>query len=81
VKNIQYAEVKNTSGPVTMTNLLDGKRDQLVILCFEDNNTTVQSGSNFRLAGGVSFNFTLLDMLTLLNVDGITWVEVSRSIN
>jgi Pectate lyase superfamily protein len=81
ITNLQYVEVHNPSGAVTMTNLLGGARDQQVTFRFEDNNTTVQSGTNFRLAGGVSKTFAAMNTLTLLNVDGVTWVELCRSIN
>jgi hypothetical protein len=80
VHNLQYVEVQNGS-PVTMTNLTGGARDQLLILRFEDNNTTVQSGGAILLAGKVNKTFAALDTLTLLNVNGATWVEVCRSIN
>ena len=81
VANMQYAEVHNSGGPVNMTNMLGGKRDQMITLRFEDNNTTVQNTANLRLAGAASKTFKILDTLTLLNVDGTTWVEVCRSVN
>lgn len=42
---------------------------------------TVTNGTNLKLAGGVDFNATADDTLTLATTNGVTWREVARSVN
>ena len=73
--------MENNSSPVTITNFLSPYAGQMITIAFNDSNTTVQSNSNVRLQGNADFNGTSLDTLTLLNTNGMQWVEVTRSVN
>lgn len=67
-------------GATTVTNLLHGKQGQKVTLIFSDENTTLQHGSNLKLAGGSDFVSSANDVVGLVYT-GSVWVETERSVN
>lgn len=69
-----------TSGTTTITGFDDGVLGQTITL-LADNNITIQQGANIKLAGGVDYNMTAFDTLTLVTYAAGVWVEVSRSVN
>jgi hypothetical protein len=79
VRGSRTAMATNSSA-TTVTDLLNGYKGQLLTVLFTDSNTTLQHGSNFKLAGGVDFVSTADDSITLV-YQGAHWQEVSRSLN
>jgi hypothetical protein len=69
-----------TTGTTTITAFDNGVPGQTITLLADDN-ITIQQGANIKLAGGVDYNMTSLDTLTLVTYAAGIWVEVSRSIN
>lgn len=78
VSGISYLYIQN-SGATSITNFTNGIANQIIILIFNDTNTTV-TRNNAYLSGGVNFTSTAGDLLTLI-YDGTIWYEVCRSIN
>ncbi|MDA3806964.1 MAG: hypothetical protein PF440_03535 [Thiomicrorhabdus sp.] len=72
-------EVTNSSA-TTVTNLTSASVGQIITLVFMNNNTTFQSGTTVRLAGGTDFVGSFFDTLTLIYNDP-DWHEISRSVN
>lgn len=77
VSGISYLSISNSS-PTTITNFDDAVVGQMLILRFEDSNTTI-TRANAYLAGGVNFTSTQYDILVLFR--GNFWVEMCRSVN
>lgn len=78
VSGITYLSITNAS-PTTITNFTNAVDGQVIILLFNDSNTTV-TRNNAYLAGGVNFTSTNADTLTLI-YSSPYWYEVCRSIN
>jgi hypothetical protein len=78
VLNISYLSIINSSA-TTITNFTNGGPNQILVLKFNDSNTTIDR-SNAYLSGGVNFVSTANDTLTLIQVGGF-WYEVCRSVN
>jgi len=66
------------TGATTITNFDDGVLGQHITILFVDSNTTISDGGNFKLSA--NFSSTADDVLVLF-FDGVTWYEVSRSVN
>lgn len=75
-------DIANT-GATTITNFDDEVIGQRWLLNFKDGNTTIQSGSNVRLAGGVNFVASADDTLELYKqrTSPFAIIEVGRSVN
>jgi len=71
----------SNAAPTTITNFINASAGQMIILVFNDGNTTVQSGGAISLQGNTNFNGTSNDTLTLVNTNGMNWFEVTRSVN
>jgi hypothetical protein len=69
----------SNAGATSVTTFDDGLPGQ-VIRCRMDANTTLVQGATMKLAGGVNFVGTALDMITLVNIGG-AWHECARSVN
>ena len=67
------------SGAVSITNFDDGVNGQIIVLRFDDANTTI-TRANAALAGGANFTSSANDTLTL-RFNGSIWEEVCRSVN
>ena len=67
------------SGAVSITNFDDGVNGQIIVLRFDDANTTI-TRANAALAGGANFTSSANDTLTL-RFNGSIWEEVARSVN
>jgi len=67
------------SAPTTITQLSNATIGQVVILVFDDANTSITDGGNFALAG--NFTSSANDVLMLVTRDGTNWHEISRSAN
>lgn len=78
VSKISYLTIANSSA-TTISNFDNGVNLQVIILHFEDANTTIDR-TNAALAGGVNFTSTASDIIALVLV-GSVWVELFRSIN
>lgn len=78
VSNGSLMLVANSS-PTSITNFDDGVSGQIIVLKFEDSNTTI-TRDNAYLAGGTNFTSTAHDTLTLIKLSSF-WFEVSRSAN
>jgi hypothetical protein len=85
VNDKSWVNVFNAA-PQNVTGLTSGLVGQLVILYFQDANTTLVNSSNFRLTGSTNVNPSINSVLTFIGTGAapglapITWVEVSRSI-
>jgi len=66
------------SGATTITDFDDGAEGQLLIVSFQDGNTTLADGGNLLLAGGFSPDAN--DTITLIKLS-TAWRELSRSVN
>jgi len=66
------------SGATTITDFDDAVDGQLLIVTFNDANSTISDNANIALAGGMTGSAN--DTLTLISVAGV-WREVSRSVN
>jgi len=71
----------SNSGATSITNFLNPYSGQEIFIYFTNGNTTIVNSSTIRLAGAVNFVSSVYDILTLIYVDSIGWVEKSRSIN
>ena len=69
---------QNTS-PTTITGLAGASPGQRVTIVFGDSNTTVQHGGNLYLTGSTNRTGAPNTSLTLVTLDGATWVEEGRS--
>jgi hypothetical protein len=71
----------NSAAATTVTDLTDALEGHKVTLQFRNGNTTIQSGSNFQLEGGVDFVGGTWDTLDLVyDRAGARWVETGRSV-
>jgi hypothetical protein len=69
-------------GATSVTALLGGfVGQQLIVIGADAGNTTFTDGANLQLAGGANFTLGNDDTLHLVCVNGIKWVEISRSDN
>jgi len=78
VTGINYMQISN-SGAVTITNFTGGVVGQVLVLKFNDSNTTVNR-SNAVLAGGANFVSSADDTLVLVKGPSY-WHEISRAAN
>lgn len=69
---------QNTT-PTTITSLGGGQPGQRITIVFGDSNTTVQHGAVFHLTGSTDRTGAPNTSLTLITLDGATWVEDGRS--
>lgn len=69
-----------TNSSATSIALLGGYDNQEITIIFADSNTTIVTGVNMKLSGGVNYNGLESSTLKLVLVDS-TWYEVSRSVN
>ena len=72
-------ETANTAA-TTITDFLRGAEGGRITILFTESNTTVQHGTDIKLAGGANFVGTADDILQLVHIDGV-WYEESRSVN
>jgi|SRR3990170_1162667 len=77
VLSASFMQVAN-AGPVTISNFDDGVSGQLLILKFDDANTTI-SRDNARLANSANFTSANYAFLVLMKI-GAEWVEITRSV-
>jgi hypothetical protein len=80
VANANIFKAQN-SRATRVTTLNSGTAGQEIKILFTNENTTLVDGRNLRLLGGSNFAATADDVITLLTDDGVTWREVSRSVN
>ena len=78
VLNASFMDIAN-SGAVTISNFDDGVNGQVIVLHFQDANTTINR-ANAYLSGGVNFVSSANDTLTLIRVANV-WTEVARGVN
>lgn len=78
VANTGFMSITN-SAPTTITNFDDGESGQVIVLFFNDANTTIDR-SNCVLSGGVNFVSTANDILVLYKTNTV-WAEMSRGVN
>ena len=65
-----------------INNITDGYVGQeITIIGFGDNNTTIGNSPTIRLNGGNSFLLSDYRTISLICLDGNIWVEKSRSSN
>lgn len=67
------------TGATTVTQFDDGVENQEIVVKL-DANTTIQHGSNIKLASGADYSGSANDMLTLMKI-GNVWYETARSVN
>jgi hypothetical protein len=72
-------ELTANSSPTTITDII-GHAGQTITIIFGDANTTVSNG-DIHLQGATNHAFGAFDTLTLVNLNGMMWYEVSRSDN
>ena len=79
---LQVLTIVNAS-PTTITNFDDEVSGQMLVLTFQDANTTVQHNTDIKLAGAVDFVAGQNDTLTLVKqgASPFRFVEVARSVN
>ncbi len=77
--NLMYI-TNNPPTPTIITNFTNGSNGQMLTLIFNDGNTRLSASSLLRLSGGISFNASTNNTLTLIN-NGSSWLEISRSLN
>jgi hypothetical protein len=78
VSGVSHLNISNSSA-TSITNFTGGVENQIIVLYFNDSNTTI-TRNNAYLSGGLNFTSTAADTLTLIYINGY-WYEVSRSIN
>jgi len=79
VKNMQSILLTN-SAATTITDFDNGTDSQLLIVSFQDANTTISSNANILLQGSSAFTGSTNDTLTLMKV-ATSWREIARSVN
>lgn len=67
----------NNTGATTITNLDDGTEGQLVVLVFNNANTTIADNANIFLNAGVNWNAPGNATLTLI-YSASKWIEIGR---
>jgi hypothetical protein len=80
VKGKTLFSAENTSATV-ITNFDDPSTGQEITIHFTNGNTTIAESSNVRLAGTGDFVGTANDILTLVYIDFVGWVEKARAVN
>lgn len=68
------------TAPTNITTFDGGTMGQPIIIIMGNANTTFVNGATLRLQGGINWNATILDTLSLINAAGV-WYETSRSAN
>ncbi len=72
--------VLGNSAATTVTDFINPVAGQELTIIFANSNTTIQNGTNIKLAGAVNFTGSQDDTLTLV-YSGSAWYEKCRSIN
>jgi len=81
-KDLKICRTNNFSSAATINQITNGYVGQeLTIIGFGDNNTTIGHGSNIRLQGGNDILLGDYDTITLICLEGTIWVEKCRSNN
>jgi hypothetical protein len=78
VTGVSFLSIANSSA-TSITNFTGGVEGQILVLLFQDSNTTI-TRDNAYLSGGVNFTSTASDTLTLI-YSSPYWYEVARSVN
>lgn len=76
VDGISYMAINNTS-PTTITNFTNGTTGQILVLKFNDSNTTINRANTYLL-NSTNYSSVANGMLTLIFI-GVYWYELCRS--
>jgi hypothetical protein len=77
VAGLRYLRTGNT-GATSITQFDGGRPGQLVVLHFNDANTTLVHGTNLQLLGGVNFTGAVGQAKLFASFDGVVFREVPR---
>jgi hypothetical protein len=78
VSGVSFLNIAN-SGATSITNFTNAVEGQVLMLLFQDSNTTI-TRNNAYLSGGTNFTSTANDTLTLI-YSSPNWYEIARSVN